>query len=201
MGSYELTSAAAHCSADIADIAADAGVNLRDCYQCGKCAAGCTVRAASDMNCREVLRNLQLGLLDRVLRSDMPWLCLHCGTCLARCPQNVDLPALNRALRAEAQRRGIVPVREVQVFDQAFIGNVERKGVSDEAMLAASFNLKTGHLLQDVGNAPKMMSLGLLSGKAQKPVNPGEVSAIFNRARELERQDRAERTCEGGERR
>lgn len=53
----------------------DAKVNPKDCYQCGKCSAGCPVASDADMTPREVLRHLQLGRVDPVLKSNMPWLC------------------------------------------------------------------------------------------------------------------------------
>lgn len=184
MNTHELTAAAERGAATIAGIVADAGIDLKDCYQCGKCSAGCPVDAEADMTCREVIRNLQLGLVEPVLRSTMPWLCLHCGTCVARCPQKVDLPSLNRAIRDEAKRRGIVPVKETDVFDSVFIGNVEKKGVSDEAMLAAFYNLKTGHLFQDVSNAPTMKKKGLMSGDGHKPADMSEIKRIFEKGGE-----------------
>ena len=78
----------------------DAKVNPKDCYQCGKCSAGCPVVSDADMTPREVLRHLQLGQVEPVLKSNMPWLCAGCGMCLARCPQSVDLPNL---MLADAQ--------------------------------------------------------------------------------------------------
>ena len=55
------------------------GVNLKDCYQCGKCAAGCPVAPHADMTCRQVIRDLQLGLVENVLAAEMPWACLGCS--------------------------------------------------------------------------------------------------------------------------
>jgi AraC-like DNA-binding protein len=49
------------------EIAKEAGVNLKDCYQCGKCTAGCPLADSMDLMPREVIRYLQLGAIDVVL--------------------------------------------------------------------------------------------------------------------------------------
>ena len=66
----------------------DAKVDPKDCYQCGKCSAGCPVASDADMTPREVLRHLQLRQVEPVLKSNMPWLCAGCGMCLVRSARN-----------------------------------------------------------------------------------------------------------------
>ena len=167
----------------------DSNVDVKDCYQCGKCSAGCPMATVADMTPREIIRNLQLGLLDPVLESSMPWYCVECGVCLVRCPQQVDLPALNEAICRLAMRKKKVAVREGERFMNIFLDNVQRKGVSDEAMLAGRFNLETGHFMQDVLSAPKMMQRGLLSltEKGHEPEGSDEVKRIVKRCREAEK--------------
>ena len=166
----------------IESIARDAGVELRDCYQCGKCAAGCPVSAHSDLTCRQVIRNLQLGLADAVLDAEMPWACLGCGMCLARCPQNVDLPSLMGAITRAAKAQGRVASTDAQRFQDVFLGIVKQTGLSNETLLAAGYNMTTGHLFQDVANVPAMWQKGLLDVSLPKRVeNTAEIKAIFER--------------------
>jgi len=54
----------------------------------------------------------QLGLKERVLKSDTLWLCAACFTCTDRCPQDVEVASVIRVLRNLAAERGCVP----QVF-------------------------------------------------------------------------------------
>lgn len=173
---------------DLLAIAQDSGVNVKDCYQCGKCSAGCPIAAEADMTPRQIIRNLQLGDVETVLKSKMPWYCVECGVCLVRCPQEVDLPSLNEAICRLAMRKGKVSVREGEKFMNIFLDNVQRKGVSDEAMLAGRFNLETGHFMQDVLAAPKMMKRGLLSftEKGHEPEGSDEVKRIVKECRERE---------------
>ena len=58
----------------------------------------------------------QLGLRDRVLKSDTLWLCAACFTCTDRCPQDVEVANVIRVFRNLAVENGCVP----QIFkDQA----------------------------------------------------------------------------------
>lgn len=165
-------------------IRALSGVDLRDCYQCGKCAAGCPVAPHADMSCRQVIRNLQLGLVDPVLHVEMPWACLGCATCVARCPQNVDMPSLMVAIKQVATERGIVASRDAKVFEDVFLGIVRQTGVSDEALLAAGYNVGTGHLFQDVAGLPTMLKNGLIEVALPRSIdNTDEMKALFDRCR------------------
>lgn len=87
----------------------------------------CRIRC-HDMTPREVLRHLQLGQVEPVLKSNMPWLCAGCGMCLARCPQSVDLPNLMLACRRAAEAQGIKPIGEVARFNQLFVNGVRERG-------------------------------------------------------------------------
>ncbi|MCI1479833.1 MAG: 4Fe-4S dicluster domain-containing protein [Eggerthellaceae bacterium] len=186
MGFCNLSELEEAASGPLSEIAAASGVDVKECYQCGKCAAGCPVAASADVDCRGVIRLLQIGDVDRVLKLQMPWLCLSCGVCLARCPQNIDLPALNTAICRYEMKRGIAAEREGEAFMNIFLDNVEAKGVSDETMLAMRYNLQTGHLFQDVANSPRMLSRGLLSGDGYKPAGAPDVKRMVHDIRKGE---------------
>jgi heterodisulfide reductase subunit C len=168
----------------ISSITKDAGVNLKDCYQCGKCSGGCPVAADADLTPRQVIRELQLGQVSRVLEARMPWLCVGCGLCLARCPQNVDMPSLMEAICRYEIDHDAVTVKEGSKFMNIFLDNLQKKGVSDEVNLAARFNIETGHLFQDVSGVPRMLGAGLImNGKAHKISEPADVTDMVARIR------------------
>ncbi|MDO4854614.1 MAG: 4Fe-4S dicluster domain-containing protein [Coriobacteriia bacterium] len=167
-------------------ILCDAQVDPKACYQCGKCSAGCPVAADADMTPRQVMRHLQLGQAEAVLKSKMPWLCAGCGMCLARCPQEIDLPSVMLACRREAKRTGSPAVSEVNRFNDLFISGVRQQGTSNETTLAMRYNLTTGHLLQDALSAPKMMKRGMLELPSKQTNKAEEVAAIIDKARAVE---------------
>ena len=96
------------------------------CYQCGKCSAGCPLSSDMDYPPSQLMRMLQLGfpqLEDKVLKSYTIWLCLTCETCIARCPQEVDIPKIMDFLRQESlhQKKSHPSARDIISFHKSFL--------------------------------------------------------------------------------
>ncbi|MBT9130948.1 MAG: hypothetical protein DDT40_00562 [candidate division WS2 bacterium] len=72
---------------------------LINCYQCGKCSAGCPSVHLMDVSPHEIVRMLQLGLIDDVFKVNSPWYCTSCFTCVSRCPRAIDIAKIMEALR------------------------------------------------------------------------------------------------------
>jgi heterodisulfide reductase subunit C len=76
------------------------GENIRRCFACGTCAAGCPVTEVDpDYNPRKIIRQILFGMRKEVLSSPRIWYCLVCYRCYARCPQKVNFTDVMRALR------------------------------------------------------------------------------------------------------
>lgn len=181
------------------EIASEAGVDVKDCYQCGKCTAGCPLADGMDLMPREVIRYLQLGAIDVVLDAKTPWICAQCDVCSSRCPQNVDICSVMRAVRQASKRAGKRPVPEADIFDDEFIANVRAHGVSNEQYLAAAFNVKSGHLMQDADNAVRMLTRGMVGVAMHNIEGRAEVSALIDRALAADAERHAAQEAEGGE--
>lgn len=118
------------------------GENIRRCFACGTCAAGCPVTEVdSEYNCRRIIRQILLGMRDEVLSSPLIWLCLVCYRCYARCPQKVNFTDIMRVLRYLAVKEKRVSaetyerINELDRFSQVVRhdlvrGFFERKDVS-----------------------------------------------------------------------
>lgn len=142
-------------------IASAAHVELHKCYQCGKCAAGCPMSAAMDISPRQIVRYLQLGMMDELLASRGIWLCAACHTCSERCPNEIDIPSLIELARQEAKRRGICAASEANLFTETFLENVRLFGRSQEMLLEGVYNIASGKLTQDFESVPHMLKHGL----------------------------------------
>jgi heterodisulfide reductase subunit C len=155
--------------------------DVRNCYQCGKCSAGCPIAEDMDPLPNQVIRLLQLGLVDEALRSRTIWLCASCETCTTRCPREVDLAGVMDALRNLAVEQGIrSPERAITLFNRIFLSLVKRYGRVFEMELIGMFNTGTLNFFKDITKAPKLFFKGRLvlrpsfaGRKTAKPVFKG----------------------------
>jgi len=86
------------------------GANLKKCFACGTCTAGCPVfHVAEDYNPRKIIHMILLGMREQVLSSKTIWLCAQCYACTANCPQEVDFSDIMFTLRDMAVKEGHAP--------------------------------------------------------------------------------------------
>ena len=104
------------------------------CYQCGNCSAGCPAAGAMDLLPNQIIRLLQMGMIDEALSAQAIWYCAACLQCEARCPKGLNLARLTEALRTLALEKGIhhVEIEELpeetlaEMPQQAFIGGFRK---------------------------------------------------------------------------
>lgn len=144
-------------TAQIRRLEEQSGVDLRQCYQCGTCTAGCPLAQYMDMTPRQVLRHLQLGFLAEALHSNAPWICAACHSCSARCPHNIQVCELMEAVRRMAASRGIYPLRRARIFTRAFLAPVKLFGRSHEMSMTALYNIASGRIWQHFEYLPAML--------------------------------------------
>lgn len=179
----------AHADTLSAKLRAATGESVFNCYQCGKCTAGCPLAAEMDYAPNQIVRLLQLGfpeMEEEALKAFSIWLCLTCETCAARCPKEVDLPRVMEYLRQEALRRGLVhpKARDILAFHEAFLDTIRRNGRLHEVGLISMYKLKTLHLFQDVLSAPALLMRGKLKLLPHKIEGQNDVERIFSRTQE-----------------
>ena len=73
---------------------------FRACEQCGLCSSACPLTGVDGFNIRRILRHVELGLIDEIADSPLPWFCTTCGRCEDVCPNGIEIIAIIRPLRA-----------------------------------------------------------------------------------------------------
>jgi len=160
-----------------------AEVNLSACYQCKKCSIGCPVADQTKSPPSEVIRRLQLGAGDELLQTELIWNCLSCETCYARCPNQINFPAVIDALKAIAiDKDQAAPQGNAPLFNRAFLNSVKMYGRSYELQTIALYKLGSGNLMQDLEKFPSMLIKGKMAVLPPTGADAGKVKKIFNKA-------------------
>ena len=60
------------------------------CYQCGDCSTVCPHADAIHKFPRKSMKQMQMGLEERIETTIEPWLCYYCGQCSEQCPREAD---------------------------------------------------------------------------------------------------------------
>ena len=88
-------------------LAEPGGEHLFRCYSCGTCMSACLVkRYNEDFNPRRLIRMVALGMRERALANPTYWLCSACDACYKRCPQEIHISDVMKAVRTVAIREG-----------------------------------------------------------------------------------------------
>jgi len=137
-----------------------------------------------DYTPRQIVRLLQLGLIDQALQANSIWICATCETCSTRCPRGVDIASIMDALRREALKQGKV-VKEVSAFNQAFLNSVKRYGRNHEVSLVLEYNTRIMKPFKNAEQGPMMMSKGKLKIFPEFIKGKDEVNRIFEKVKAM----------------
>jgi len=185
MGAQVLRGTSPAAAAIIKSIEAEAGTKVTQCYQCGKCTAGCPAAFAMDYPPRQIIRLLQFGLTDEALHAKSVWICASCETCSARCPREVDIASLMDAVRRRALKEGIITDKKVAAFNKGFLKSVKHFGRNYEVGLTLQYNISTKQFMKDMNHGLPMMARGKAGMFPHQIQNKAEVKAIFERIEQM----------------
>jgi len=171
------------CDAEfIKEVERISGQKVADCYQCGKCSAGCPAGYAMDLLPDKIIRFVQLGMKEETLKSATPWLCASCETCSTRCPQEVELSRVMEAVRKIAlAEKAVQPDNRIASFYEIFLNNIKRFGRTFEPGMVAIYNMKTRQPFNEMKSGMIMAKKGKAAFKPSKTANAAEMKKIFER--------------------
>jgi heterodisulfide reductase subunit C len=166
------------------EISSTSSLNVLQCYQCGKCSAGCPIRSFMADSPNQVVRYVQLGFDEKALNSSTIWLCASCQTCSTRCPQNFDLAKFMDTVREIALEKNIkVPESDTVEFHKTFLNQIKNHGRAYELGLVRDYKLKTLNLMQDVEVATEMLMKGKLNIFPHNVKDKKAIKKLFKRSR------------------
>jgi heterodisulfide reductase subunit D len=82
------------------------GENTYLCYQCQKCSVGCPTAHAMTYRPAQIMRAVQFGLQEMLMRDASIWRCLTCETCGTFCPNDLHPRQVIEVLRCMVMEDG-----------------------------------------------------------------------------------------------
>jgi len=159
------------------DIQKRSGENVLRCYYCQKCTAGCPTAYAMDYKPAQVLKMIQLGMREPLLKSSAPWLCVGCEACGTRCPNEIRLAPVMDTLKYMALEAGYIPPETtVYALHRAFLDSIKLFGRVHETTMLAEYVLRSRDIFSLVRSN---MNVGItLLLKRKIPILPERVKAL-----------------------
>ena len=168
----------------LSKVEGETGANIPACYQCERCTNACPVSAYMDVNPHQVIRYVQMGWREELLRSTTIWVCLSCEMCTTYCPNSVDVAKTINHLRNMAYRSSAEPSEKtLAVFHKTFINELQRFGRVNEFWLIGSLNRHPDVLKQKIKTdaLKEELILGL------EMFRKGKLRLIPHRCREMKK--------------
>ena len=134
--------------------------DINYCFQCRRCTSGCPTVDLMELTPAQVIHGVRLGLKELVLNSNTYWLCVNCGACTTRCPQEVDILKVMDGLANIAIKEGIKPKeKDIATFFNTGISTIERFGVMYELGIGSMLKISSMDF-SDIKMALRMLAKG-----------------------------------------
>ncbi len=135
------------------------GEDINLCWHCQTCAGGCPFVSAMDYPPNRVIRLAQLGLRKEALESSGIWICVGCNTCSVQCPNAIDIPAVNDALRQMAMEAGVqIAEPNILAFHQEVLNSIQRYGRTHKFEIMLRYKLRRRDWFTDTTVGLKMFA-------------------------------------------
>lgn len=110
------------------EIAGECG-DIRNCFNCGTCVAGCpAAEAKSPLLIRNLVRMVLLGMEEELLEEETPWICVTCSACEEMCPMGVHPFEVCLAIRRWQSKNDetYIPPAVTEIFERGHTQAVDK---------------------------------------------------------------------------
>jgi heterodisulfide reductase subunit C len=160
--------------------------NLSRCWHCLACSGGCPFVKDMDYLPNAVIRMVQFGLKEKVLKSSTIWLCVGCNTCSMECPNAVDMAAIMDSLRQIAiAERGKIAEPGILSFHNAVVDSIFKHGRTHKLEIMMKYKFSQNDLFSDMDLGLKMLAKRKLDLLPSKVKNKKEIKSLFKLSGEL----------------
>lgn len=125
--------------------------NLQACYQCRRCASGCTVGEEIGFTPDRLIRLVATGNRKAALSSPLVWQCVSCYTCGTRCPNDIQGGRITETLKKMTREEENIPTNPtIAYFHDSFVSGCTRWGRVNEVEFMGAYEMK--HLAKNLAS-------------------------------------------------
>lgn len=160
------------------------GQDIKVCYQCLKCSVGCPVSSYMKFKANRLIRMIQYGEREKVLKDSSIWLCVSCMTCGARCPNEIDMSSVMDTLREMSIEGGYAHEadRRVVILHEEFVRSIKMWGRLHEITFFMPYMIRSLDLFSNMGSALALMPRGKFPLIPKQIEGIEDIRQLFHRA-------------------
>ena len=159
------------------------GENVLRCYYCRKCTLGCPIAYVMDYKPAQVLKMVQLGMKEPLLKSSAPWLCVGCEACGTRCPNEIRLGPVMDAIKYMSLEAGYAPPEaRVYAVHRSFLNNIKLFGRVHEVTMLVEYKLRSMDLFSDMALGAVLFLKGKIRVLPERIKGLDQVKELYRRA-------------------
>lgn len=127
----------------IDEVVERSGQKINECYQCRRCASGCTVGEETGITPDQVIRHIITGNRDSAISNKLVWQCVSCYTCGTRCPNNIQCGRVTETLKKMSKEEKYEILNpNIAYFHDSFVQGCTRWGRVNEMEFMGFYELK-----------------------------------------------------------
>ena len=118
--------------------------NIFACYQCRRCASGCTVGEEVGFTPDRLIRMVITGNRKAALDNALVWQCVSCYTCGTRCPNDIQGGRITETLKKMSREESLEPISPtIAYFHDSFVTGCTRWGRVNEVQFMGVYEMKS----------------------------------------------------------